>query len=159
MDENELCYTVTAAVPAPARFAFDFLADAARIGDWALGAFNAKPQGGGVYAGASIADGEVVAFKTDADPARLLVDYLVGATPDALTMRICARVIPGEWLGRGRKACLVSMMAWRPLAQDDRRWSRLRAFHDAEIHIVREQIAKAYRAARSRPPARRKPGA
>jgi hypothetical protein len=49
-------------------------------------------------------------------------------------------VIPGETLGRGSEACLVSMAAWRPQSFDDRRWSRLKAFHDAEIHILREKI-------------------
>jgi hypothetical protein len=145
MSENDLGYTVTAAVPAPARFAFDFLADPANVGNWALGALNAKPLGGGVYAGASIADGEVVAFSVDTDARRLLVDYLVGGTPQDRVMRISSRVVPGEWLGRGPDACLVSMTAWRPLAQDELRWSRLRAFHDAEIHIVRERIARAWR--------------
>lgn len=144
MDENDLNYTVTAVVPAPARFAFDFLADPAKVGEWALGALNAKPLGGGIYAGASIADGETVAYRVDADAQRLLVDYLVGGAPDDLVMRISARVVPGEILGRGAEACLVSMMAWRPASQDDRRWARLRAFHDAEIHILRERIARAY---------------
>ena len=148
MDENDLNYTVTAAVPAPARFAFDYLADPAKVGEWALGALHAKPRGGGVYVGASIADGETVAYRVDADAKRLLVDYLVGGTPEALVMRISARVIPGEILGRGAGSCLVSMMAWRPATQDDRRWARLRAFHDAEIHILREHIARAYAAAR-----------
>jgi hypothetical protein len=55
-------------------------------------------------------------------------------------MRIATRVIPGDAMGRGAGTCLVSMAAWRPAGFDDRRWSRLKAFHDAEIHIIREKI-------------------
>lgn len=143
--EHDLCYTVASAIAAPAKFAFAYLADVTKVGDWALGAFDAKPAGApGVYSGTSLYDGSVCAFAVDADARRLLVDYLVGGDAKSLVMRISVRVVPGEIVERGRDACLVSMAAWRPSGFDERRWSRLKAFHDAEIHIVRDRIEKAW---------------
>ena len=135
--DSDLCYTVTAEVAAPARVAFDYLADGAKVGEWALGALAAK------RAGASDlfqSEAHGIAFRVDADAKRLVIDYHVGSSASDLVMRIATRVIPGETLGRGAGTCLVSMAAWRPESFDDRRWSRLKAFHDAEIHLIREKI-------------------
>jgi len=143
--ENDLCYTVTTDIAAPAKAAFDFLADVAKVGGWALGAWDAKPLGAaGAWRGTSIYDGSVCAFAVDADARRLLVDYLVGTAAKDLVMRIAIRIIPGAMSGRPADTCLVSMAAWRPLGFDERRWSRLKAFHDAEIHIVRDRVEKAW---------------
>jgi hypothetical protein len=139
--ESDLCYVVTAEVAAPARAAFDYLADGSKVGQWALGAFEAKRVGGSdLFQGGSLLDGSAIAFRVDADPRRLLIDYHVGSQEKDLVMRISTRVIPGEMLGRGTDTCIVSMSAWRPMSFDARRWSRLKAFHDAEIHILREKI-------------------
>lgn len=147
---SDLCYVVTTDVAAPARAAFDYLADPAKVGDWALGAFNARRLGtGDAYAGTSLYDGSTTVYRVDADPGRLVIDYLVGADAKSLAMRISARVVPGEIVGRGAGTCLVSMSAWRPAGFDERRWSRLKAFHDAEIHILRARIEAAKKASRS----------
>jgi hypothetical protein len=135
--DQDLCYTVTAQVAAPARAAFDFLADGAKVGDWALGALAAKRVG---TSDVFLSKEHSIAFRVDADAKRLLVDYHVGGSEKDLVMRIATRVIPGDAMGRGAGTCLVSMAAWRPASFDDRRWSRLKAFHDAEIHIIREKI-------------------
>ena len=143
--EYDLCYTVTTDVAAPAKAAYAFLSDVTKVGGWALGAFDAKPLGApGVYGGTSICDGSACAFAVDADERRLLVDYLVGSNAQDLVMRIAMRIIPGALSGRDANSCLVSMAAWRPFAFDERRWSRLKAFHDAEIHIVRDRVEKAW---------------
>ncbi len=143
-DLADLCYVVTAEVKAPAAFAFAYLADVSKVGDWALGSFRATPAGGDAYRGTSIYDGSNVAFSVDADARRLLIDYLVGNDPKRMIMRISSRVVPGEILGRGKRACLVSMAAWRPKSFHALDWHRLCAFHDAEIHIVRNRIETAF---------------
>lgn len=136
-DDGELCHTVTAEVAAPARVAFDYLADGAKVGEWALGALAAKRIGtSDVFESKE----HGIAFRVDADAKRLVIDYHVGGDAKNLVMRISTRVIPGESMGRGAGTCLVSMAAWRPKSFDDRRWSRLKAFHDAEIHLIREKI-------------------
>jgi hypothetical protein len=140
---DDLCYVVTTDVAAPARVAFDYLADPGKVGDWALGAYSARPLGGDVYSGTSLYDGSTTVFRVDADARRLLIDYLVGGDANNLVMRISTRVVPGEIVGRGAGSCLVSLSAWRPADFDDRRWSRLKAFHDAEIHILRDRIEAA----------------
>jgi len=137
MNDNDLCYTVTAEVAAPARVAFAYLADGAKVGEWALGALDAKRVGtSDVFASKD----HGIAFQVDADAKRLVIDYYVGGSATDLIMRIATRVIPGETIGRAAGTCLVSMAAWRPASFDDRRWSRLKAFHDAEIHLIREKI-------------------
>jgi hypothetical protein len=124
-------------VAAPARVAFDYLADGSKIGDWALGALEAKRVG---TSDLFQSEAHGIAFRVDADTRRLVIDYHVGGSANDLVMRIATRVIPGESMGRGAGTCLVSMAAWRPKSFDDRRWSRLKAFHDAEIHLIREKI-------------------
>jgi hypothetical protein len=135
--DQDLCYTVTAEVAARARAAFDYLADGSKVGEWALGALAAKRVGA-----SDLFESKEhgIAFHVDADAKRLVIDYYVGSRADDLIMRIATRVIPGETLGRAAGTCLVSMSAWRPASFDDRRWSRLKAFHDAEIHLIREKI-------------------
>lgn len=145
--DSELCYVVSTTIAAPPDFAFAYLSDAAKIGDWALGAFNGKPTDSpGVYTGTSLYDFSECACAVDADPRRLLIDYLVGSHAGDLVMRISTRIVPGENTGRGTGLCIVSMAAWRPAEFDHRRWSRLKAFHDAEIHIVRDRIEKLWKA-------------
>ncbi len=140
-NDSDLCYVVTAEVAAPARLAFDYLADGTKVGEWALGALEAKRIGrSDLFKGGSVADGSAIAFRVDADPRRLLIDYHVGSSEKDLAMRITTRVVAGETLGRGKNTCIVSMSAWRPKSFTERRWSRLKAFHDAEIHILREKI-------------------
>ena len=135
--DQDLCYTVTALVAAPARMAFDYLADGEKVGDWALGALAAKRMGDSDL---FVSKEHGIAIRVDADTKRLAIDYHVGSDAKTLVMRIATRVIPGEAMGRGAGTCLVSMAAWRPKSFDDRRWSRLKAFHDAEIHLIREKI-------------------
>src|SRR5688572_9591559 len=114
-NDNDLCYTVTAEVAAPARVASDYLADGSKIGDWALGALAAKRVG---TSDVFKSDEHGIAFRVDADPRRLAIDYHVGASEKNLVMRISTRVIPGETLGRSGGTCLVSMAAWRPQSFD-----------------------------------------
>ncbi len=138
---DPLCHVVTMLVETPAERAFAYLSSPAKVGEWALGSFGAQRIGKTqAFAGRSLVDGSEAVFAVDADPKRLVIDYLVGADAAHLTMRISTRVIPGEVLDRTAHSCLVSMMAWRPAGFDDRRWDRLRAFHDAEIHILRHKI-------------------
>jgi len=141
--ESGLCYVVSTDVAAPARFAFAYLADPAKVGEWALGSFNARPVAAEIFAGTSLLDGSTVVYRVDADERRGVIDYLVGADAENLVMRISTRVVAGEILGRGAGTSVVSMSAWRPADFDERRWSRLKAFHDAEIHILRERIEAA----------------
>ena len=132
----ELSHCVTAECAVPARRAFDFLADGLEVGRWALGSFDAEKVGRNLFRGRSLFDGTNVLYRPVGDAARLIVDYHVGASPRALTPRVMARVIPGETTGRGKRACLVSLVAWRDASMTEARWERLMACHEVEIRLV-----------------------
>jgi hypothetical protein len=142
-ESDSLCYVVSTLVAAPPRVAFAWLANPENVGQWALGAYGAKRiPGSDAFAGASLYDGSKAIFRIDADDSRLLVDYLLGSEPARLVMRISIRIVPGADIERGDEKCVVSMAAWRPASFDERRWELLRAFHDAEAHILRSRIER-----------------
>lgn len=135
-----LGHTATARVDAPAEAVFAFLADPLRLGGWSLGCMETRAADRpGLFTGVSLFDGARGWFAIDADPDRMLIDYRVG-TPDALTMRISARVLPGESLGLPAGSSVFSLTAWRTAAMDDERWRRLCATHEAEVFLIRAQI-------------------
>jgi hypothetical protein len=130
-------------VGVPAAAAFAFLSDGLRLGRWALGCFDtAAADGPGLFVGTSLFDGAAVWVGVEADPGRLVVDYLVGR-PEALRRRISARVVPGDDLGLGAGMCLVTLTAWRPAEMADDRWAQLRACHEAEILLIAAQMERA----------------
>ena len=132
----ELSHCVTAECAVPARRAFDFLADGLEVGRWALGSFDAEKVGRDLFRGRSLFDGTNVLYRPVGDAARLIVDYHVGTNPRTLTPRVMARVIPGETTGRGKRSCLVSLVAWRDASMTEARWERLMACHEVEIRLV-----------------------
>lgn len=137
---SELVHTCAALVNAPARAAFDFLADPQSLGRWSLGALDVKPtQQAGIYTGFSMFDGSQAWLAIDAKLELLLVDYRVG-TPDNLVPRIFARVVPGNVVGLEQDQCYVALTAWRTASMTAERWHRLRASHEAEILLIDSQI-------------------
>jgi hypothetical protein len=119
----------------PARRAYEFLADGLAVGRWALGSFDATRVGANLFRGRSLFGGAAVHYRPVGDPARLIVDYHVGADPGKLVPRVMARVIP-----EGRRSCLVILIAWRDAAMSDARWERLMACHDVEIRLIQAQL-------------------
>jgi hypothetical protein len=59
-----------------------------------------------------------------------------------------ARVVPGESTGRGRRSCLVSLLAWRDASMSEARWERLIACHEVEIRLVQALLAERSRGRR-----------
>jgi hypothetical protein len=127
-------------VRATADAAFRYLCDPIALGRWSLGCFDTQPaEEPGLYTGRSLIDGGQAWFRIDADPARLVIDYLVGK-PERLVRRISARIVPGADLGFPAETCLVSLAAWRPADMSDESWRRLQALHEAEIILIAGQI-------------------
>jgi hypothetical protein len=137
---HSLSHCATAVCDATAEVAFAFLADPARLGSWALGCWDARPAGERLVRGASLFDAATAYVRTDPDSERRIVDFAVGADPDALVHRISARVIPGPVLGFEESRSLVTLLAWRPAGMPDDRWSRLAASHEAEIYLLCARI-------------------
>jgi hypothetical protein len=132
-----LSHCVTAECSVAAARALSFLADGVTLGRWAFGCWQAEPRGDGLFAGRSLFDGSEVWVRPVTDTRLGIVDYHVGAAPDALAPRIMARVVPGSSIGRGAETCLVSLVAWRPAGMDAERWARLVAAHNVEIFLIR----------------------
>lgn len=137
---NDLTHCVSSICAAPAEVAFAYLADAARLGEWALGCWAAVATSDGVVEGRSLFDGAPAAARALPDDERLIVDYEIGQEAGSLVRRITSRVVPGEALGLDHSRTLVILLAWRTAAMDDERWGRLVASHDAEILLLRGRI-------------------
>ena len=142
MTDRSLAHCVSALCDASAADAFAYLADAERIGEWALGCWDTRRGDGDVVRGTSLFDGAATFVRARPDAASLTVDYEVGVDPDHLVRRIAARVVGGDDLGGDARRSLVILLAWRTESMDDDRWSRLTTSHDTEILMLRERIER-----------------
>jgi hypothetical protein len=134
-------HMTTRHVQAPSEVAFRYLCDPIALGRWSLGCFDTAEEVSGLFTGRSLIDGGRVWFRIDADPSRLLIDYLVG-TPDRLVRRISIRIVPGTELDLPAATCLVSLIAWRSGSASDDSWQRTQALHEAEIILIGGQIER-----------------
>ena len=146
MTDRSLAHSVSALCDAPASAAFGYLADVERIGEWALGCWDARRGEGDVVRGTSLFDGTASFVRVRPAAETLTVDFEVGDDPDHLVRRIAARVVGGDDLGGDPHRSLVILLAWRTDSMDDDRWSRLTASHDTEILMLRERIERSARA-------------
>jgi hypothetical protein len=142
MTDRSLAHCVSALCDAPAADAFAYLADAQRVGEWALGCWGARADGDGVVRGTSLFDGAETFVRTRPVAEARTVDFEVGGDPAQLVRRISARVVAGEELGVDVNRSLVILVAWRTGSMDDDRWHRLVAAHDAEVLLLRERIER-----------------
>lgn len=140
MTTTDLVHSVSALCSAAAEHAFAFVADPARLGEWALGCWGAVEASDGIVKGASLFDGQSTFVRTVPDPGRLTVDFEVGADRTALVRRISARVVPGRELDLPDSTSLVVLTAWRVASMDEDRWRRLVVAHEAEILMLRHRI-------------------
>ena len=72
-----------------------------------------------------------------ADPARLLVDYEVGPSPEAMQFRNMSRVIPGGLLRMDPGHCVVTLLTWRLATQTDAEWTQFGTIHEAEMFLIK----------------------
>lgn len=76
-------------------------------------------------------------MRPEGDPVRLQVDYYVGTNAARLATRAMTRVVP-----RGRRSCIVSLIAWRVASMNHERWERLIACHEVEILLIQALLAR-----------------
>ena len=136
---SRLFHAATAEVAVPADQAFDYLADGLRQGEWTLGCWDREQIGDDLFRGRSLYDGQETYVRVLPRRELLLVDFEVGAAPEALVPRISVRVRP-----RGERACTVTLMAWRTPDQDDESWERVRDLHRAELHLIKGRLELAF---------------
>lgn len=140
MQSSDLAHSVAARCAAPARVAFSLLADASRLGEWALGCWQATSVSDDVVRGRSLFDGTETFVRVVPDEERLGVDYEVGGDRDRLVRRIHARAIPGEAVDLASEHCLLVLLAWRPATMSDDRWLQLTSAHGVEVLILRRCV-------------------
>lgn len=142
MTERSLTHCVSSLCAVPARDAFAYLADVGRVGEWALGCWEARQVEGGLARGLSLFDGSTTFVRVVPSTGSSTVDFEVGVDPVRLERRISARVVAGDELGGDPGRSLVILTAWRTAAMDDERWRRLSVAHETEILILRERIER-----------------
>jgi hypothetical protein len=139
---DALSHITSIHIAAPAAVAFAFVSDPVKLDRWSFGTWKTTLHDGGLVEGRAIFDDAVTWVRIDADTARLLVDYHLGASAAALTPRIAARVVPGERLALAPDSCVLTLTAWRAQSMSDERWRRLTAAHEFEVVLLKSLIER-----------------
>ena len=124
----------------PAADVFAIMADPAKLHRWSFGTWETEIADDGIVTGTSIFDGAKMLVRIDADPTRRLIDYWLGPERGKLVPRIAVQVVPGEHLGIGGEACILTFIAWRAATMDDDRWRRLTTSHEFEAVLLKGLI-------------------
>jgi hypothetical protein len=139
---DDRVHTASAVIDVAPRQAFTFLADGISLGRWALGCFETKAMGDGVFAGRSLFDGRALYVRIEPSEGELAVTYRVGSQPDRLSPRISAKVSPLEPGSSECERCLVSLIAERTPDMSDERWRQLAVTHETEILLIKGQLER-----------------
>ena len=134
---DRYCHTATAEVAVDADTAFTFMSDGIKQGQWALGSWERRQVKERLFVGISLFDGKETWVRISANPERLLVDYSVGRSPEALLPRNSARIVPGPATRRNKKTRLVTLMTWRLADMTDEAWEQLCVTHETELFIIK----------------------
>lgn len=120
---------------------FEFIQTPENLDRWTFGTWEIEIDEDGLVHGTSLFDGSPVYVRVDADPNRMIVDYLIADTRGGpLIPRIMARVTPGDRLGKPVTRSVLSLMTWRIAGSDDFAWHRLTTIHETEILLVKSII-------------------
>ncbi|HEY2053046.1 MAG TPA: hypothetical protein VGH14_03820 [Solirubrobacterales bacterium] len=139
-------YVIAAAidVEVPAETAFEFMADGMKQRHWALGSTDRKALGDGVFSDTDALDGSDFYVKLESNRELLMVDFLLGDSPDTLRPHVEARIRPGSWIGLdgGDGSCVVTLTLWRwPEADQDDWESHWHVWH-TEVRLIKAAIER-----------------
>jgi hypothetical protein len=137
---RSLCQVASVELAVPAERAFAYLADGMKQGEWALGSWNRRDLGDGLFSGTSLFDGSELLIRLTGHPEHLLVEYEVGESADALRPLVWARVVPGLVLGLGEARCVATLAAWRTAGEPDELWERLGHAFATEVHMIKGRL-------------------
>lgn len=137
---SRLAHEASVEVAVPAARALAYLGDGMNQGQWALGSWNRRELGNGLFAGNSLFDGSELLVRLTTDEERLLVVYEVGIEPDALSPLVWGRVVPGPVLGLGADRCVITLVIWRSAGVDDERWELLGHTFPTEVQMIRGRL-------------------
>ena len=137
---NAGAHAATIEIGVPAAVAFAYLGDGMKQSEWALGSWNRREVEPGLFAGTSLFDGSELLIRLEPDAQRLLVEYWVGTSPDALRPLVWARIVPGPVVGLDDGRCVVTLVVWRTADETDTRWNRLGHAFATEIHMIKGRL-------------------
>ena len=132
--------TASIRIDAPAQIIYNYISDPNKMDRWSFGTWHTTVHPDGLVEGRALGTGAEILVRIDADPDRLLIDYHIGQTTDALSPRIFARVIPGNVTGHAPDTATLTLTALRSETMDDQRWQSLCRAHAAELDLIKGQI-------------------
>jgi hypothetical protein len=94
--QDPYCHSSSIKVERPAEVAFEIMSEGIKQGRWTWGSFDRTEVEPGLFMGHSVFTGRATYVKLHVDRPRLVVDYEVGPSKDALQFRNMSRVIPGQ---------------------------------------------------------------
>jgi hypothetical protein len=127
-------------IAVPAGIAFAYIADGLKQGEWALGSWNRRPAGGGVFVGNSLFDGSELSIRLTAHPELLLVVYDTGGSADDLRPMVWGRVVPGTVLGLAGDHCVVTFTIWRGASMDEAAWELMSHTFPTELRMIKGRL-------------------
>lgn len=140
MSRTSQAFTVAALVAVGAEKAFAFLEDGMNQRYWALGSWDRREVGGGLFAGTSLIDGAELYIRVIPRPNLLLVDFETGTTPESLAHEVEARIVPGPTLGHPDGTCLIVLTVYRLASVDDASWEQAWHMFETEIQMIKGRL-------------------
>ena len=127
-------------IAVPAERAFTYLADGMKQGEWALGSWDRRPAGEGLFAGNSLFDGRELLIRLVAIPELLLVEYHVGRSAEALAPLVWGRVVPGPVVGLDEAHCVLTLVIWRSAGDSEQAWELLGHTFPTEVQMIKGRL-------------------
>jgi hypothetical protein len=140
--QDPFCHSSSVMVARPAEAAFEIMADGIKQGRWAWGSADRREVEPGLFLGRSIFTGRETYVRLHVDRPRLMVDYDVGPTKEAMQFRNMSRVIPGALLKIGEERCVVTLLSWRLATQSDADWAQFGCIHEAEMFLIKGLVER-----------------
>ena len=145
MTGTSQAFTVAALVAVSADEAFGFLADGMNQRYWALGSWDRREVGDGVFVGTSLLDGTELYVRVLPRSDLRLVDFQTGTDPASLAHEVEARVVPGPTLGHPDDTCLVVLTVFRLASVDDPSWEQAWHMFQTEIQMIQGRLEIGFR--------------
>jgi hypothetical protein len=127
-------------VAVPAEQAFAYIASGMKQGEWALGSWNRRDAGGGIFVGTSLFDGSELSVRLNAHPDLLLVVYDTGTSTEDMRPMVWGRVVPGPVLGLAADHCVVTFTIWRGATMDDAGWELMAHTFPTELRMIKGRL-------------------
>ena len=128
-------------IAVPAEQAFAYIASGMKQGEWALGSWNRRDAGDGIFVG-TLAVRRLRALDPPERPPRPAAGRVRHRHAPRTT---CARwsgvgVVPGPVLGLADDHCVVTFTIWRGAAMDDAGWELMSHTFPTELRMIKGRL-------------------